>query len=196
SLVPRPVAPFALSFLLLMTRRPPSSPLFPYTTLFRSGHTLRPHVLLLGGPNTFIKGMREAWQTNIPKMWAERGVEVPAGETPESCIKTPANAQYFAALVAIEFGKDEEASVGQYLGSQGLSHYITVGRLEEKASAGGKGLSNSADELEQFKRQYTPKKFTPATFHDGQQVRAFVGVDGGSTSTKGVLLSEDGEVIS
>ena len=31
------------------------------------GHTLRPHVLLLGGPNTFIRGMREAWQANIPK---------------------------------------------------------------------------------------------------------------------------------
>src|SRR5262245_51591343 len=165
-------------------------------TVLTRGHTLKPHVLLLGGPNTFIKGMREAWQTNIPKMWAERGVEVPAGETPESCIKTPANAQYFAALGAIEFGKDEEASVGRYLGAQGLSHYINVGRLEEKSSAGGKGLSNSVDELEEFKRQYMPKKFTPATFHSGQQVRAFVGVDGGSTSTKGVLLSEDGEVIS
>jgi predicted CoA-substrate-specific enzyme activase len=165
-------------------------------TVLTRGHTLKPHVLLLGGPNTFIKGMREAWQTNIPKVWAERGVEVPAGETPESCIKTPANAQYFAALGAIEFGKDEDASVGRYLGSQGLSHYINVGRLEEKASAGGKGLSSSVDELEEFKRQYMPKKFKPAIFHAGQQVRAFVGVDGGSTSTKGVLLSEDGDVIS
>ena len=165
-------------------------------TVLTRGHTLRPHVLLLGGPNTFIKGMREAWQTNIPKMWAERGVEIPAGETPESCIKTPNNAQYFAALGAIEFGKDEDAVVGKYLGSSRLSHYINVGRLEEKASAGGKGLSASVDELEEFKRQYTPKKFTPATFRTGQRVRAFVGVDGGSTSTKGVLLSEDGEVIS
>jgi len=165
-------------------------------TVLTRGHTLRPHVLLLGGPNTFIKGMREAWQTNIPKMWAERGVEIPAGETPASCIKTPNNAQYFAALGAIEFGKDEDAVVGKYLGSSQLSHYINVGRLEEKASAGGKGLSSSADELEEFKRQYTPKKFTPATYRTGQRVRAFVGVDGGSTSTKGVLLSEDGEVIS
>src|ERR1700735_4319405 len=41
------------------------------------GHTLRPHVLLLGGPNTFIRGMREAWQANIPRMWQERKVEVP-----------------------------------------------------------------------------------------------------------------------
>src|SRR5215475_2135621 len=165
-------------------------------TVLTRGHTLRPHVLLLGGPNTFIKGMREAWQTNIPKMWAERGVAIPEGETPESCIKTPNNAQYFAALGAIEFGKDEDAVVGKYLGSSQLSHYINVGRLEEKASAGGKGLSASADELEEFKRQYMPKKFTPATFRTGQRVRAFVGVDGGSTSTKGVLLSEDGEVIS
>ena len=165
-------------------------------TVLTRGNTLRPHVLLLGGPNTFIKGMREAWQTNIPKMWAERGVEIPAGETAESCIKTPNNAQYFAALGAIEFGKDEDASVGRYLGSSALSHYINVGRLEEKASAGGKGLSTSVDELEEFKRQYMPKKFVPSTFHAGQNVRAFVGIDGGSTSTKGVLLSEDGDVIS
>src|ERR1700754_3768082 len=40
------------------------------------GHTLRPHVLLLGGPNGFIKGMREAWQANIPIMWKERKVEI------------------------------------------------------------------------------------------------------------------------
>src|SRR5689334_10680149 len=52
------------------------------------GHTLRPHVLLLGGPNTFIEGMREAWQANIPKVWKERGVEIPGGETPQSLIKT------------------------------------------------------------------------------------------------------------
>ena len=41
------------------------------------GHTLRPHVLLLGGPNCFIKGMREAWQHNIPKTWEERKVPIP-----------------------------------------------------------------------------------------------------------------------
>ena len=31
------------------------------------GHTLRPHVLLLGGPNTFIRGMREAWDREYPE---------------------------------------------------------------------------------------------------------------------------------
>jgi len=164
-------------------------------TVLTRGHTLRPHVLLLGGPNCFIKGMREAWQANIPKMWAERGVEIPSGETAQSLIKTPDNAQYFAALGAIEFGKDEDGSVGCYQGSAALERYINVGRLEEKAAAGGQGLSATADDLEVFKRQYRPKRFTPATFHQGETVRAFVGLDGGSTSTKGVLLSTEGDVM-
>jgi activator of 2-hydroxyglutaryl-CoA dehydratase/predicted nucleotide-binding protein (sugar kinase/HSP70/actin superfamily) len=164
-------------------------------TVLTRGHTLRPHVLLLGGPNTFIRGMREAWLQNIPRMWAERGVDIPPGESPDTLIKTPENAQYFAALGAVEFGKDEEAAVGRYAGSAGLEHYITVGRLEEKAAAGGRGLSASVDDLERFKQQYMPKRFTPATFQRGETVRAFVGVDGGSTSTKGVLLSEAGDVL-
>ncbi len=159
------------------------------------GHTLRPHVLLLGGPNTFIVGMREAWQENIPKMWKERGVEIPAGETPESLIKTPDNAQYFAAIGAVEFGKDEEPEVGRYAGTEKLIHYINVGRLEEKAAAGGGGLSENDEELVAFKEQYKPKKFTPATFTPGETISGFVGVDGGSTSTKAVLLSTDGDVL-
>src|ERR1700751_180892 len=78
------------------------------------GHTLRPHVLLLGGPNSFIRGMREAWQANIPRMWQERKVAVPEGAKPEDLIKVPQNAQYFAALGAIEFGSSEEDCVGGY----------------------------------------------------------------------------------
>ena len=164
-------------------------------TVLTRGHTLRPHVLLLGGPNTFIRGMREAWQHNIPKMWAERGVTIPDGERPETLIKTPQNAQYFAALGAIEFGKDEEDAVGRYTGSAALEHYINVGRLEEKAASGGRGLSTSTEELETFKKQYAAKRFTPATFARGETVQVFVGIDGGSTSTKGVLLSTAGEVL-
>src|SRR2546426_7116610 len=75
-------------------------------TVLTRGHTLRPHVLLLGGPNSFIRGMREAWQANIPRMWRERKVEIPEGAKPEDLIKVPSNAQYFAALGAVEFGKD------------------------------------------------------------------------------------------
>src|SRR5690349_15965331 len=164
-------------------------------TVLTRGHTLRPHVLLLGGPNTFIRGMREAWQKNIPKVWAERGVQIPDGETPQSLIYTPDNAQYFAAMGAVIFGRDEEAAIGRYLGRQELQRYVTVGRLEEKAAAGGAGLSASSDELAEFKTRFTPKKFTPAAFARGERVRGVIGVDGGSTSTKAVLLSTDGDVL-
>src|SRR6202046_1337872 len=92
------------------------------------GHTLRPHVLLLGGPNSFIRGMREAWQANIPRMWQERKVTVPEGAKPEDLIKVPENAQYFAAMGAIEFGKSEEDSVGCYQGYEKLVRYMEFGR--------------------------------------------------------------------
>jgi predicted CoA-substrate-specific enzyme activase len=159
------------------------------------GHTLRPHVLLLGGPNSFIRGMREAWQQSIPRTWEERKVQIPEGAKPEELIKVPENAQYFAAIGAVEFGKDEGAEVGRYRGTECLEDYIQVGRLEEKSKSGGKGLSESDDELEAFKDKYTLKRFAPATFAAGETVGGFVGLDGGSTSTKAVLLSKEGEIL-
>ncbi len=159
------------------------------------GHTLRPHVLLLGGPNGFIKGMREAWQTNIPRMWKERKVEIPEGTKPEDLIKVPDNAQYFAALGSVEFGKDEDPQVGQYLGTDKLLYYIDFGRAEEKAEAGGKGLVAEDGELAAFKSAYKKPKFNPAQFVPGQVVSGFIGIDGGSTSTKAALLGKGGEIL-
>jgi predicted CoA-substrate-specific enzyme activase len=158
------------------------------------GHTLRPHVLLLGGPNSFIRGMREAWQANIPRMWQERKVAVPEGAKPEDLIKVPQNAQYFAALGAIEFGRSEDDCIGCYRGYENLIHYIDFGRQEEKAKSGGKGLVEKPEELDVFKEAYRRRKFTPAVFQKGSTVAGFIGVDGGSTSTKAVLLDENGDI--
>ena len=165
-------------------------------TVLTRGHTLRPHVLLLGGPNTFIRGMREAWQHNIPLIWKERGIELPPDVAPEDMIKNPENALYFAAIGAVEFGKGEDAGIGQYLGTECLEHYIFEGRQQEKAVSGNRGLGASKKELDEFKVKYWRPRFVPATFRPGERVQAFIGVDGGSTSTKAVLLSEHGEVLS
>jgi activator of 2-hydroxyglutaryl-CoA dehydratase/predicted nucleotide-binding protein (sugar kinase/HSP70/actin superfamily) len=164
-------------------------------TVLTRGHTLRPHVLLLGGPNTFIRGLREAWQHNIPRIWEERGIKLPLDVTPEDVIKTPENALYFAAIGAVEFGKGEDSEMGQYLGTQCLEHYIFEGRRQEKAASGNRGLGASKKELEEFKAKYWRPRFVPATFQSGERVRVFVGLDGGSTSTKAVLLSEHSEVL-
>ena len=165
-------------------------------TVLTRGHTLRPHVLLLGGPNTFIRGMREAWQHNIPLLWEERGIKLPRDVTPEDAIKTPENALYFAAMGAVEFGKGEDAEIGQYLGTENLERYIYEGRRQGKGASGNRGLIASQQELEEFKAKYSRPKFVPAAFQRGERVRAFIGLDGGSTSTKAVLLSEPGEVLS
>src|SRR5438270_1153250 len=159
------------------------------------GHTLRPHVLLLGGPNGFIRGMREAWQTNIPRMWKERKVKIPEGTTPEELIKVPENAQYFAALGSVEFGKEEEPEIGRYLGTEKLVYYIDYGRAEEKASSGGKGLVAEDAELVTFKSAYAKKKFNPAEFYPGQVVSGFIGIDAGSTSTKAAVLDKQGDIL-
>ncbi|HWY54187.1 MAG TPA: BadF/BadG/BcrA/BcrD ATPase family protein [Terriglobales bacterium] len=159
------------------------------------GHTLRPHVLLLGGPNSFVRGMREAWQANIPRMWQERKVKIPDGAKPEQLIKVPQNAQYFAAMGAVEFGRSEDDCVGCYRGYDSLIHYIEFGRQEEKAKFGGKGLVERPADLDLFKDAYRRKKFTPAVFQKGSTVGGFIGIDGGSTSTKAVLLSENGEIL-
>ena len=163
------------------------------------GHTLRPTVLLLGGPNCYIKGMRDCWRENIPQMWAERGVKLPDdGKGPEDYIITPDNAQYFAAMGAIEFAKteiDEDPDVGLYHGMDVLNWYISEGRAAEKAAAGSGGLAKDADDLAAFREKYRKEPWSPKQFATGTTIEAFIGLDGGSTSTKAVLVDTDKNLI-
>jgi len=159
------------------------------------GNTLRPVVLLLGGPNTYIKGMRDCWKYNIPKVWEERSFPLPEGKDPAELIMVPENAQYFAALGCVRFGLDEDESLGVYKGVEKLDHYINFGRQEEKAKKGGGGLCKTESEMDAFKDRYKPKKFIPHTFQPSEHVQAFMGIDGGSTSTKAVLVNHQGEVM-
>jgi predicted CoA-substrate-specific enzyme activase len=159
------------------------------------GHTLLPHVLLLGGPNAFIPGMREAWQHNIALMWEERGVQIPEGTRPEDLIRAPEDAEYYCAMGAAEYGKDEELDVGRYRGTSQLERYLSGASVESRGSQGMPGLVSSQEEVDAFLKTYAPPPFVPPPFGQGQTVRGFIGVDGGSTSTKAVLLSEEGEVL-
>jgi len=159
------------------------------------GNTLLPHVLLLGGPNTFLKGMQEAWQTNIPKMWKDRGVALPPGLAMEELIKTPDNAQFYAALGLVEYARSEDDAIGMYTGREELIAYLERGREEEKAQSGAKGLTSSSAELDAFLAEYTQKEFVPHVFRAGERVRVVMGLDAGSTSTKAVLMRPDGELL-
>ncbi|MBN2317948.1 MAG: CoA activase [Acidobacteria bacterium] len=160
------------------------------------GHTLLPHVILLGGPNAFIPGMREAWQHNIVQMWKERGVSVPEGASPEELIRAPQDAEYYGALGAIEFGREEVLDVGRYRGFSRIESLVndrSTGR--RRGGQGMPALVASEKEVQEFLDSYAPPRFEPPKFNPGDIAKGFIGVDGGSTSTKAVLLSLEGEVL-
>lgn len=162
------------------------------------GNTLRPKVLLLGGPNCYIRGMMECWRHNIPQVWKERKVELPPGVPVEELIIVPDNAQYFAAIGAVEFAKQEvqdDPDLGVYQGRQALQWYMDVGRKQEKAARGASGLVKDVGELAAFKDRFKKHSWEPTRYASGTKVSAFVGIDGGSTSTKGVLVDHDKRVI-
>lgn len=162
------------------------------------GNTLKPHVLLLGGPNTFIVGMHEAWRHAITRLWKERKVPLDEyGVPPEELIRVPDNGQYFAARGAVEFGKTEDADVGIYQGLSGLVHYLEVGRIEKmkETSNAQSGLVDSVEELDEFREAYQVKPFVTPVFPQGREVKGFIGLDGGSTTTKAVLMDTDCQVI-
>ena len=121
-------------------------------------------------------------------------MQLPSDSAPEDVIKTPENALYFAALGAVEFGKGEDSEVGEYLGISVLS--VTFSKESKgKPSFRRSRVVSSRTELEEFTARYRRPRFPPATFRPGERVQAFLGLDGGSTSTKAVLLSEKGEVL-
>jgi activator of 2-hydroxyglutaryl-CoA dehydratase/predicted nucleotide-binding protein (sugar kinase/HSP70/actin superfamily) len=159
------------------------------------GNTLRQKVLLLGGPNTYLPFLQECWRLRIPQTWDERGYEYPKDVPIEELIIVPGNAQYYAALGAVLLGLHEEDSIGRYLGVDGLTDYIQNGRKARLGETAGPPLSKGGDELAQFREAYRIPKFEPARFEKGQVVKAIIGLDGGSTSSKAVLVDEEGEIL-
>ncbi|MDT8324148.1 MAG: BadF/BadG/BcrA/BcrD ATPase family protein, partial [Bacteroidota bacterium] len=154
------------------------------------GNTLRPEVLLLGGPNTYIRGMVECWRHNIPLLWKERGLQLEEGRSVEDVIYVPDNAQYFAAIGTVVYA-ERNAVTAPFPGLDGLVDFIANGRSALRRSKVGKGLVDSSEELERFRARYRIPAFTPARLEARTRFSAYLGIDGGSTSTKGVLLDSD-----
>ena len=163
-------------------------------TVLARGHTLQPAVLLLGGPTTFISGMREAWRTQLMRLWAERGVALPDDPDPERLVYAPDDSQYYGAIGAIEFGRDQTEGAGAYRGVGELRRHLEA-RGASRKGACASGLVASDAELQSFRARYAPPPFVAARFDPGLRVRGFVGIDGGSTSTKAVVIGEDGRVL-
>ncbi|HKX12061.1 MAG TPA: BadF/BadG/BcrA/BcrD ATPase family protein, partial [bacterium] len=159
------------------------------------GNTLRHKVLLLGGPNTYLPFLRECWRLRIPQTWNERNYPYPKDIPIDELIFVPENSQYYAAYGAVLYGTYEEAHVGRYKGLDELKVFITSGRKSQLGAKAGKPLVGSIEELEAFKEEYKIPKFHAKAIQSGDVVRGFIGLDGGSTSSKAVLVDEQGEIL-
>ncbi len=159
------------------------------------GNTLRHKVLLLGGPNTYLPFLQQCWRLRIPETWRSRGYEFPDNVPIEDMVIVPENAQYYAAYGAVMYGLEEPDHIGLYQGVDSLTAFVENGRGGGRLANCGPPLVQSPEELEQFRREYSIPEFETATFNSGEKVRAVVGLDGGSTSSKAVLIGEDGTVL-
>lgn len=168
------------------------------------GNVLRDRVLLLGGPHTYVPVLTELWRTHIPRTWELHGWKTRQAPV-EELIYVPPDAQYFAAIGAVLFGVESrallEAAGGNaeltadefYPGIEKLERFITEGRMARLMSSGAvrDGLAKSDEEIRSFAERYSIPPFTPPTLARGSRVEAFLGVDGGSTSSKLVLIDKE-----
>lgn len=167
------------------------------------GHVLRPKVLLLGGPHAFIPGMRECWRLHLMKHWKECGVTLLQGYESDALVAAPEHAILFAALGAIECGKDllrGDPDTGMYRGAEALCALVRNARDTVKTSQAHSThdlscRATSPEELGRFRALFKPNGRKPKRRAPGSEIDAYLGLDGGSTSTKAVLLDDDDEIL-
>ncbi len=171
------------------------------------GNVLHDRVILLGGPHTYLKAFTDLWREYIPQTWEIHGYK--AAEMPvEELIIVPDDAQYFAAIGAVLYGRESDvlflnthnaptAVSHRYIGPEKLRVFITSGRSIQLMSHGSvcDGLVKSEEELDEFAKKYTIEPFQPPELSPGEKVKGFIGIDGGSTSSKLVILDEAGRLI-
>jgi activator of 2-hydroxyglutaryl-CoA dehydratase len=93
-----------------------------------NGETPMPRVLLLGGPNCFLKGLQQAWRHRLGLLWQERGVQLPQGATPETLVTVPEDALHYGAVGCAAVAGTEPPESGRYLGSTTLRWWVEQGQ--------------------------------------------------------------------
>jgi predicted CoA-substrate-specific enzyme activase len=159
------------------------------------GSLLKPPVILLGGPNTYLPFLRDCWRLRIPETWKERDYVVPCDKTVEELIFVPKGAELYAARGAALFTLALDEAQGRFRGLEELRKYLEHGRRARLSEQAGPPLVKHADEAMAFADAYGIPRFEPPQFAPGTEIRAVIGLDGGSTSSKAVLVTEDGEIV-
>ncbi len=125
------------------------------------------------------------------ELWDERGVQYDK-ENINELIIVPDNAQYYAALGAVIFGEGEANNDKPFTGLIQLKTLVDTGGVTQNEN-NDTPLVSSVEELQAFRDTYTIKDFNPPVLTE--KTTCFLGIDGGSTSSKAVLCDEKGELL-
>lgn len=160
-------------------------------TVLTRGRTLRPRLLLLGGPNARLPFLQQCWRHRIAELWRERGIAFDESG-PDELILVPENAEYYAAFGAVVFGREGAGEERRFRGLEPLRH-LAASRGAGRRPGSDTPLVESEEELQAFKKRYArpSERFEPPA----RPVRCFLGIDGGSTSSKAVVVDERGEIL-
>lgn len=170
------------------------------------GNVLRDKVLLLGGPHTYLHAFTDLWRIHLPATWELHGWK-PSAEKIEDLIFVPRDAQFFAAIGAVLFGKESDLLYSQthqntqvahrYAGPEQLISYISQDRSTQLLSNGRvrDALIKPGEDLEKFRKDYSIPDFIPPSFTPASVVEGYIGIDGGSTSSKLAIVDQSGELI-
>jgi activator of 2-hydroxyglutaryl-CoA dehydratase/predicted nucleotide-binding protein (sugar kinase/HSP70/actin superfamily) len=167
------------------------------------GHILHERVVLLGGPNRFFPGLVDCWRRLIPGHWRERRY-APGSASPEELIVCPENAEFFAAMGAVFYGHQELEATGRHQAPvhedcrlEQLQRFVEQGRSAQLSLSGRTRppLVKNEQEKRAFLDHYAVPEFRPYRPKAGETLSAYLGIDGGSTSTKAALLSPEGELL-
>ena len=162
------------------------------------GNTLKRKVLLLGGPNTYLPFLQECWRLRIPEAWAERGYEYRqdgadrgADLRPEErASSTPRTARCCSASTS-------RPTSARYRGLDPLDEFINHGRKAQARRDGRPAASSrTTTQRDAFAEKYKmPRLRATPSSRPGKTYRGVIGLDGGSTSSKCVLIDEDENIL-
>jgi len=158
------------------------------------GNSLMPTVFLLGGPNAFYPGLQAAWRKGLLDLWKRKRISLPHDATGESLVTVPPMAEYFAAMGAIEFGAFEPENGLRYQGTAPLEILAHQNELSPDSTGVSGGLFADTVELDHFRAEYAVATSTTLSL-PALPPQVFIGLDGGSTSTKGVAITPRGDVV-
>ena len=155
------------------------------------GNVLADKVLMLGGPNTYIPVLLDLWREQIAETWKIHGYSPKESDLRKS-VFLPDDSQFFAAIGAILFARENH--------SLHISH-VKKNWFEKAADGHSKrnsevnrGLVENREELEEFRKRYSVPKQENRKIKN-EKIEAFIGIDGGSTSTKTAIIDNNGELI-